>query len=372
MNSSIVFHSSDPEAIQTQYTAFDNCDFVINVGEGRSLVRNSVRLVGDLKINSAGVTRAAGQIYFDYRIGAHAMIDSLQVTFGGQGGGVKQNTQNYARWVALTTAAEQSQADMLNASNQVELRGPNELTVERYSDGEVTGTTQSVTNNIDFALKPNCILNKMVGDHLPFEKSGEIRLTINLAKNQSALMGSLQGSGANYEIFGLRCLYQSVETAVDPMSTSTTMRNVHCVKTSIQSATANISAQVPAVADACHVCFQRQDRENANIFNNNQLCQVPNIRRVQFLWNDSTNKYISYEQNDQNTMLKGFIDSFQNTGHNMTFRDDFRTYDGFGLGQHFNGFIDLSKTRFGLQLTTDIDSSKPYNVYMFFSSIVTA
>jgi len=372
MNSSIVFHSADPEAIQSGYTAFDNCDFVINVGEGRSLVRNSVRLVGDLQINSTGTTRTLGEIYMDYRIGAHAMLDSLQVTFGGPGGGVKQNTQNYARWVSMTTAAEQSQADMLNASNQVELRAPNQLSVERYADGESTGTTQNIISNLDFAVKPNCILNKMVGDHLPFEKSGEIRLTINLAKNQSALMGAKQGSGANYEITGLRCLYQSVETIGDPMATSTTMRNVQCVKTSIQSATANISAQVPAVADACHVSFQRQDRENANCFNNYQLAQVPNIRRVQFLWNDSTNKYISYEQNDQNTMLKGFIDSFQNTGHNMVFRDDFRTYDGFALGQHFNGFIDLSRTRFGLQLTTDIDSSRPYNVYMYFSSIVTA
>ncbi len=183
MNSSIVFHSADPEAIQSGYTAFDNCDFVINVGEGRSLVRNSVRLVGDLQINSTGTTRTLGEIYMDYRIGAHAMLDSLQVTFGGPGGGVKQNTQNYARWVSMTTAAEQSQADMLNASNQVELRAPNQLSVERYADGESSGSTQNIISNLDFALKPNCILNKMVGDHLPFEKSGEIRLTINLAKN---------------------------------------------------------------------------------------------------------------------------------------------------------------------------------------------
>lgn len=372
MNSSIIFHSADPEAIQATYGEFDNCDFVINVGEGRSLVRNSVRLVGDLQIQEAANTRTTGQIYMDYRIGSHAMIDSLQVTFGGPGGGVKQNTQNYARWVAMVTAAEQSQADMLNASNQIENRAPNMLSVERYADGEVTGTTQSVTDDIDFALKPNCILNKMVGDHLPFEKSGEIRLTINLARNQSALMGSKQGSASLYQISNLRCLYQSVETMVDPMSTSTTMRNVYCVKSSIQSASANLSAQVPAVADACHVSFQRQDRENANVFNNYQLSQVPNIRRVQFLWNDSTNKYISYEQNDQNTMLKGFIDSFKNTGHNMVYLDSFRTYDGFSLGQHFNGFINLSQTRFGLQLTTDIDNAKPYNIYMYFSSIVQA
>ncbi len=372
MNSSIVFHSSDPEAIQSTYGAFDNCDFVINVGEGRSLVRNSVRLVGDLEITEAANTRSTGQIYMDYRIGAHAMIDSLQVTFGGPGGGVKQNTQNYARWVSMVTSAEQSQADMLNASNQIEMRAPNELTVERYADGEVTASTVPVTQDIDFALKPNCILNKMVGDHLPFEKSGEIRLTINLAKDQSALMGSKQGSASSYAITGLRCLYQSVETDGDPMNTSTTMRNVYCVKSSIQSATANLSAQVPAVCDACHVSFQRQDRENANVFNNYQLAQVPNIRRVQFLWNDSTNKYISYEQNDQNTMLKGFIDSFKNTGHNMVYLDSFRTYDGFSLGQHFNGFINLSQTRFGLQLTTDIDNAKPYNIYMYFSSIVQA
>ena len=293
MESTIIYHQAEPEALQSVYQEFNNCDFVLNVGAGRSLVRNSIRICGDLRITSDGTTRSVGQNYFDFRIGVHSFVDSLQVVFGGQGGGVKENIQNYARWAAMQSVASLNEDDYLNASNLVELRAPNQLCVERFADGEITAqTTVPVTTDFDFAMKPYCILNKMSGDHLPFEKSDEIRLTVNLARNISALMGSLAGNTSTYELRNLRVQYQSVETQMDPMATSTMMRSVYNVKSSIQSSSANVSAQVPAVCDAVSCSFQRQDEENTNVFNNYALAQVPSISRVQFLFNSSTNKYI--------------------------------------------------------------------------------
>ena len=74
-------------------------------------------------------------------------------------------------------------------------------------------------------MKPVCILNSMSGDHLPFEKSGEIRLTFNLARNMSALMGANQGSGATYSLKNLHVTFQSVPTMGDPMTKQTSMRS---------------------------------------------------------------------------------------------------------------------------------------------------
>ena len=374
MESTIIYHQAEPEALQSVYQEFNNCDFVLNVGAGRSLVRNSIRVCGDLRITSDGVTRTTGQNYFDFRIGVHSFVDSLQVVFGGaSNGGVKENIQNYARWAAMQSVASLNEDDYLNASNLVELRAPNQLCVERFADGEITSqTTAPQTIDFDFAMKPYCILNKMSGDHLPFEKSDEIRLTLNLARNISALMGSLAGNTSTYELRNLRVQYQSVETQMDPMATSIMMRSVYNVKSSIQSSSANVTAQVPAVCDAVSASFQRQDEENTNVFNNYALAQVPSISRVQFLFNSATNKYITYEIDDQNTMLEKYIESFKNTGHNQCYLDTFRTNGGFGIGLDFDGMVDLSRQQFSVQLSSQITNQYPYNIYLYFHSVVQA
>ena len=283
----MLYHSAVPEATQATYGEFNNVDFVLNVGPGRSLMRNSVRLNGDVKITTDGTTRPAGGVYMDYAIGIHSVVESCQVSFGTSG--TKENIQNYARWCKMGAIGTLYEDDYNNASQQVELRAVNEVCAGLLAQGEVTLGTTPVTDDMDFSMKPNCILNKMSGDHLPVEKSGEIRLTLNLARSMSALMGDNQG-----------------------------------------------------------------------------------IRRLQFEFNDSTNKYVSYNENDLGGMIQRYIESFDNTGHQQMKLDTFRANNGFGVGQKFSGFTDLSNQRFGIQLTSDINNTKPMNIYMYFHSIVQA
>jgi len=369
------YHSATPEATQSSYVEYNNVDFVLNVGMGRSLMRNSVRLVGDVYVSKDGTAapggRADGKVYMDYGIGIHSVIESCQVTFGNSG--TKENIQNYARWVKMQGAASFYEDDLMNASNQVELRGPTELIAAKYAKGEATlNSGTKFTDDLDFSMKPSCILNKMTGDHLPLEKSGEIRLTFNLARNMSALMGANQGVSSTYELKNLHVTYQSVATEGDPMKTMTQMRSVYNVKNTILSRSANISAQVPAVCDSISCSFQRQDKENINVANNYDLEMVQGIRRLQFEFNDSTNKFITYEESDLNAMIHRYIDSFRNTGHNQMLLDTFRSNNGFGIGLHFAGFVDLSKQRFNIQLTSDVDNTKPMNIYSYFHSVINA
>jgi len=369
----LIYHSAQPEATQATYTEFNNMDFILNVGEGRSLMKNSVRLNADIKITNDGTNVSAGKVYLDYRIGAHAVIESVQVSFGGGmmgGGGLKENIQNYARWVAMRAIGTLYEDDYLNAGNICELRAINGDISAHNSIGEVTEGTVPVTQPLDFSLKPQCLLNNMMGDALPFEKSGEIRLTINLARNMSALMGANKGNLAKYELTNPHVSYHSMPTNGDPSKTNTSMRSVYNVKSTVLSGTANISAQVPAVCDAVSCSFQYQNRENVNVFSNTACETVQNIRRVQFLFNDSTNKYITYEMDDQNEMIHRYIDSFGNSGHNQMMLDTFRSNNGFGIGLHFQGFIDLSQQRFGVQLTSDVDNQKPMNIYLYFHSML--
>tara|TARA_R110002110_G_scaffold75065_1_gene198497 strand:- start:3679 stop:4797 length:1119 start_codon:yes stop_codon:yes gene_type:complete len=369
----LLYLSAEPEARQSTYIENNNVDFVLAVGEGRSLVRNSVRLNGKINITNDGTTTATGKCYLDFRIGSHGLISAIQTTFnGGSSPGLKESIQNYARWTEMTSIATLQEDDYCNALMQCELRAPNELCSAINAQGITTLGTTPVTENMDFSCKPLMALNKMMGDHLPYEKSGDIRLSFDLARNMAALMGPNQGNQATYELSDLHVSYQSVPTLGDPMKTATSMRSVYNVKQAILSGSANIVAVCPQAADAVSCSFQRQDRENVNVFNNYACEQVPEITQLQFLFNDSTNKYVTYEQNDLNAMLKGYVDSFEHTGHTQVSLDTLRNNAGFGVGQEFAGFTNFSNQRFSVQLTSGINNTRPMNIYIYFHTIISA
>ena len=71
-------------------------------------------------------------------------------------------------------------------------------------------------------------------------------------------------------------------------------------------------------------------------------------------------------------MIQRYLESMSNEGHQQMKLDKFRGNNGFAIGQKFNGFVDLSKQRFGIQLTSDIDNTRPMNLYSYFHSIVLA
>ena len=89
--SDLQYHIANAVSKKDKYVEFDNVDFDLNVGEGRSLVKNSVRLLGDLKVLDNNGANAS-QIYFDNVVGVHAFISSCQTTFTeGNNAGLKEN-----------------------------------------------------------------------------------------------------------------------------------------------------------------------------------------------------------------------------------------------------------------------------------------
>jgi len=372
MSSNIVYHTADVEATQDFYVEYNNVDFILAVGPGRSLVQNSVRLIGDVRIlDTAGaIPDDDVSLGFNHRIGTHAMIESCQTTFSGLQGGIKENIQNYARWVYMSSTATLADTDYNTASLQCELRAPNQKISERYAEGNLTRGSVPIQTDLDFSLRPLCILNRMEGDHLPFEKSGDIRLTFNLARNIAALEGVDAGNQAQYQLRNLRLSYNSVPTVGTWSDTATSMRSVYNIKSTLLSGSANISAQVPAVCDAVSCSFQRQSDENVNVVSNLKCNILPNIRNLQFQFNNSTSQYITYEMNDNNEMLHRYLDSFSHTGYNQVYLANFRDNQSFGVGLEFNGFIDLSQQTFGIQVSSDITNTDPYNMYNYFHSLI--
>ena len=367
----LVYAQVEPEAKKSSYEEFDTLDFVVNVGEGRCLVKNSIRLLGTLRLNRTGDTRATADIRLNNNIGVHAIVDSSQVTFdAGPKQGVVENLQNYARLVRVLATGTEDHNDYMNASNLMELRGPSANLAEavQIAGSTVQATGAAQTTDRDFACKLNICLNKMDGDNLPFSKTGAIRVSINLAKNLSALEGGLAGTAANYNISDVRLAYNSMAAPSGPMKS--VMRTAYNFKSSVLSSTANISARVPAICDSVTICAQRQDRENVKVLSNYSLEEPRNFKSIQYMFNDSTNQYISYVIESKEEALEKGIESLVATGHNGVFSaGKLERNNNFVVGLPFNGFVDLSNQRFNVQLTSDIDTANPYNLYMYFHSL---
>jgi len=364
------YHIANAVSKKDKYVEFDNVDFDLNVGEGRSLVKNSVRLLGDLKVLDNNGANAS-QIYFDNVVGVHSFISSCQTTFlEGNNAGLKENIQNYARYVAMVENATSVPEDAFNASKVCELKGVDTKTSKLFANGRTTRNSGAkLTADQDFSMKPMCVLNKMSGGNLSYDKSGQIRLSFNLAQNRSALMGSdLDNSQDSYEIRNPRVIYQSVIT--QPKEQQTIMRSVYNVKNTIQSNLANISAKVPVTSDSLSISFQKQDKENTAPFSNYQLEMPKGLSELQIMFNDSTNEYITYALTDLTEILQKGIDSIVNNGHNMVSGNRFSSNQNFIAGLAFNGYVDLSSQKINLQIKSDANNANAYNVYLYFHSIM--
>ena len=116
--------------------------------------------------------------------------------------------------------------------------------------------------------------------------------------------------------------------------------------------------------------FRPRFQQSANQLAPHSNLKSLKIERVQFLFNNATNQYVTYEISDQNEMLHRYIDSFGNTGHNMVYGDQFRTNAGFGIGMDFDGSVDLSNQQFSVQLDSSVDATKPVNIYLYFHSVM--
>jgi len=378
--SNVVFHSNESESNRQFHKEFDNVDFLINVGQGRALVKNSVRLCGNLRVNSVDNpdpstgTRATEGIEFNRNGGIHCMIGSLQVQFteGDRQGNI-ENIDNYNRYCVMNSVASEDKDDLFNGKNICELKAPNQKVIEQYCIGTKTRNTTGTqyTDDVSFSIKPKCCLNNMdlgvQSGNLPYNKSGAIKLTFNLAKNNSCLFGGKQTILSGYSLNKLKITYMSVPVE-NPNPCR--MRLVHNYKGAVLSSFSNISAKVPAVCDSVVMCFQEQRRENVVIEDNLQLDKPNNIKEVQYLFNDSNNEFITYKMDDKGEMLERFTNAMSKSGHSELVGGRLNGDGAFGLGLDFRNFVDLSNNKFNVQLNSDIDGTNPYNVYMYFSSVI--
>ena len=359
----VLYHQVQPQSIQSSYNEYNQVDFLISVGEGRSLVPGSVRILADLLVNEAADTRSTGGRKFNRNCGGHSFIDSIQVQTQNQG--LLENSQNYARMVNMDANASLDNLDMLDSINACELRCVNDAVATDMCQG-ITSNLQTgtdTTNDADFSIRPLICLNKMNRD-LPMSKSGLVTVQVNLARNMSALFGQAQDINTTYALSNLRCSFRSIAEPLNPEPV--VMGVVYNVKSNILSNTASISCNVPAVCDSVAINFIQNQHENVPVYDNYKCEAVEGLEEIQFIMNEQSNSLVTYQMTDQTEILERFIDAVRDTGHNQVSLQKFRSNCAFACGIKFTSPVDLSNNRFTFQITSAVDNAQPMNVFMYF------
>ena len=363
---SIQYHEVFCENSKASYKEYDICDLYLT-GEGRDLVANSVRVEGTFSALTQATRLTNQEVRFNPNTGIHGIVENVSIEFENMG--VIQRLQEYARLVNMRNQTTKDRNDLLNSNDICELRSPDDQISKQICYGCDGGNDTNVSvQGIDFSFQPECALNMMSGGNLSFDTTGYIKLSLTLARNIAFFYGRDVDVNTNYKIENLRVVYQSVPPA---NKSGIVMRSSVMVKNSIQSAFSNTSAKVPTTSDAVSISFLQQSHENQYATDNYALENITSINHIQYLFNDAST-FIRYKIDDKGDMLEKYLESMNSAGHNQISADAWKDNKHFGLGVSFNGFVDLSNSKFNTQISTADATlnSRPVIMYSYFHSVI--
>jgi len=379
----VLNHSTPPETTKDTYTEYDNIDFNLDF-EGRAIILNSIRLEGVVKVYSTGNTdiTATQQVGFDCKVGAHSLVSQLTVTTRNQG--VIENLIEYPRLVKMKTDATLSENDLLQSNYVCELRAPvhdiAELMVQRKTPKAYNGLSLAAgVGNIaqidsaavvypDFSIVPHMCLNQAPsGSRLSYQKTGTVRLHFILERNMGALVGRSCDTNFNYKLSDLKVTYTSVP---DGNFGPVQMRKSLCIKSSLTSASANLSSKVPAVCDSMAISYIPHSEEYQPTYSNVRLSNPPAITRMTYMFNDAFNKFVNFQITDRDEMIKRGLDGLMSGSSNDVNLNKISANDGVIHGLNWGQFVDLSNQKFNVNIESSVSNASPYHIFMYFNSIV--
>lgn len=370
-----IYHEAQPENRKSSgYEPQSVVDFVLNAN-GRSLVPNSIRLIGEFRVNSNGTAQVASDVTSTHKInrkaGIHSVVESVSCSTVNLGN--LESLNNYNRLVAMEETATAYRDDYMNASKAVELKCAGEVesglncNLDSQTYNTADGATATSGRNISFAMKPRICLNRFAGGNLSFGKTGAMQVSFTLARNMAVLYGINLNDGANYSLYNLRLCYDTVPSEANPPSVL--MNKVNNIKTSISSASANISANVPSASvKGVSISFQDQTEENTKTNDNLACKRLAGLNQLQFIFNDSLNKYINFVLDTDSQIIDHAVKSFNSMGHNNCNVAQLTQGNNMIVGTSFNGFTDFTRSTFDVQFSSSIASA--HNVYLYFHSSI--
>jgi hypothetical protein len=270
-------------------------------------------------------------------------------------------------------------ADMCNARNICELKAPSRAMAKTLICGEIpaNGTITDgfkipgVGGGPDFSIRPIIALNSSRGQ-MPYRRTGDIRISVNIARNVEALYGMAMDDEVVLNISELRLTYNTYpDDGGNENMSPIQLRSITSIKQSVQSTLSNNASKVPAVVSAVSISFNLQSNENTYIGNHLALQTVPQLEELQLNFNDSTNKGISFVIRDNVETIGRYIDSFGDTGRNAMSRKAMMNNKAYGVGLDFGGdMIDLRRQKFNTQISSAITNNTAMVAHYYFHSLI--
>lgn len=370
----LIYHEVIPNNLQSQYSENENVDFDISL-PNRKINIGSIRVEGEIEVTDGGLflnaaANATKDIKMDGLVGCHSLFEQITTSISVPQKNIIENITEYPRYVKMAMAATSSRDDMLNSNNMCELKNSFDAFTNCVLQGVVPPQPFAVNPirlNPDFSVRPLFCMNSGTGQ-ASYRQVGDVQISLTIARRNAVLYGNDVGANTSYVIRDLKLRFTS--SPDDGTDESIVLKTKLNLKQSIQSSFANVQTRVPAVCNAVTVSFQPQIQENTPAYNNYQLHEVPNLTQTQFLFNDSTNTLVSYLIRAVSEVQDRAIDSMKDTGSNSLSLQNLVNNNGFLVGLDFGEMIDLSSSKFSLQLTSAINSAIPLICYMYFHSFV--
>jgi len=387
MSSNYLYHSVSPENEPSggAFTEFAIADYVLNFPQ-RKIVAGSIRISANVVItDTKALSLATQNLYVDPLVGASAFFDTMTTSLDKVG--QVESIQDYGRFIKTIAQAKESRTDMFKGSAVCELKAPNANWVKAVLKGtsatraEAAGADAAglvISDDAGFSIKPTICLNSAVGGDgtMSFRKTGSIRLTLRVARALAAAYGpsvstSTEGTSATISLKNMKVHFASVPD--DGTDAPMTMNNIVNIQSTIQSTFSNISCQVPAVCRAVSATVIRADRQNKGGLDNPLQCEVlPEFKTVEFIYNNTiNNSLVSYQISDYAELLERYVRSVSDSDHSQTSMWEIKHNNGFGIGLTFDGLMDLRRQRFQIQISSNVSSSEPYAISLFFFGVQT-
>lgn len=393
---SILYNEVQPENNSPNgFTDNQTISFVIK-GDGSKMVKNSMRLDFDLDCCSTFVSVGGAntlvnpntRIGVNNKIGGHAFISECMIET--QASGVLETISDYSRVANVLSTASMSEEQYYTQMAQAEGRqscvdaaryvvqavAPNAniqtgggappggrapagatfaerlavLTAQVNQDLRPDAANDK-TSPAQFSIKPYCCLNRAIGDDVSLAKLGFIRVEFTLSRSQVALMGAEATGTAGFVMRNPRLRYISYPD--NGKQGKVMMNTVVSLRSTANSQFHNVQARVP-LQNASGVVISYIDQARARDTREDSLAleQYPSLDRLEYLFSDNNQNYIQYPLEDKDTMVKLGIQALSDSGMHQATVNRLVANQGTLHGLSFQQFIDLTKQKFSVQLTS--------------------
>lgn len=368
---SITYRSAVPENNKDAYVEFDIVDFLMSFPNEKVML-NTIRIEGECEFLQANGDVVTRNVLLDKLVGAHSFFQTIQTFVNGQS---IDNIIEYPRMVKTMTAASVNPNDMNNAANACELKAANDAAAVIYTKQEAIKVVNGAPADerlfdIDFAIKPLISLNRNVSASstaLSYSQTGDIRISVQCARNQNVMYGIGNNDTNYYQLKNLRLTYMTYPD--DGVKEKVLLEKTVSVQQSFFGQVAQLNMNAPIVAQSTFGSFIKQDDQAKAVKNNLKLEKPPLPKNVKFMWNSSTNEYISYELRSETEIIDHFLDAISFSGKNSTSLTAIAANDGWGVGMRMNDSVDMMNNVLTLRLESAVSDNTNYLLTMYFNGL---